>query len=136
MKKIAHILLLSAFPFFAFAQSVSPEVIASAGDYFENSTGSLSWTLGEVMNETFSNGSNILTQGFQQPFIVRITMDLQVFLEGPYNGSGMDTWLNDASKIPLTQPYNTSPWNYGGGESVAAIPSNVVDWILIELRDA
>ncbi|MFU8844174.1 MAG: hypothetical protein ACNA7V_10250 [Bacteroidales bacterium] len=136
MKKIAQILLFSVFPLYVSAQSVSPEVIATAGDYFENSSGSLSWTLGEVMTETFSSGGNILTQGFQQPFVVRISLDLVFFLEGPYNGSGMDTWLNDASKIPLTQPYNTLPWNYGGEESVGSIPLNTVDWVLIELRDA
>jgi len=38
--------------------------------------------------------------------------------------------------IPLSQPYNTAPWNYAGTESVAAIPANVVDWVLVELRDA
>jgi len=38
--------------------------------------------------------------------------------------------------LPLSQPYNTSPWNYNGSESVSAIPNNnVADWILIELRE-
>jgi len=36
--------------------------------------------------------------------------------------------------IPLTQPFNTSPWNYDGNESVVSIPDSVVDWVLIELR--
>jgi len=37
----------------------------------------------------------------------------------------------------LSQPYNTSPWNYAGNESVTSIPNaNVVDWVLVELRDA
>ncbi len=53
------------------AQSVSPTVIASAGNYFSNSTFSLSWTLAEMtMVETFHSGSNFLTQGFQQPFLL------------------------------------------------------------------
>jgi hypothetical protein len=33
------------------------------------------------------------------------------------------------------QPYNTAPWNYSGAESVDTIPADVVDWVLIELRD-
>lgn len=42
------------------------EVIASAGDYLANGSGSVSWTLGEAVIETFQGGSYILTQGFQQ----------------------------------------------------------------------
>ncbi len=50
------------------AQSVSPDVIASGGDYFSNSGGSVSWTLGEPMGETYQSANNFLTQGFQQPW--------------------------------------------------------------------
>jgi len=42
------------------------EVITTAGDYNTSSTGSLSWTLGEVITETYSDGLNALTQGFNQ----------------------------------------------------------------------
>ncbi len=66
-----------------------------------------------------------------------ITLNLKVYLEGPYSGSQMTTDLNSSGQIPLSQPYNTAPWNYTGTESVAAIPNaNVVDWVLLELRDA
>lgn len=50
------------------AQSVTPEVISSAGDYFANTNGSVSWTLGEPMGETYVSSNNFLTQGFQQPW--------------------------------------------------------------------
>jgi len=39
------------------------------------------------------------------------------------------------SNIPLTQPYNVAPWDYGGGESVGSIPTDIVDWVLVELRE-
>ena len=39
------------------------------------------------------------------------------------------------SLIPFTQPYNIAPWNYGGTESLAAIPADMVDWILLIIRD-
>jgi C1A family cysteine protease len=61
-----------------------------------------------------------------------LKLDIKVMLEGPFNGSSMNTDLNN---IPLNQPYNTSPWNYHGTESVVSIPANVVDWVLVELRD-
>jgi hypothetical protein len=65
-----------------------------------------------------------------------LVVDVTAFLEGPFNGTGMNTDLNPAY-IPLSQPYNTSPWSYSGSESVGSIPNgDVVDWVLVELRDA
>lgn len=66
-----------------------------------------------------------------------LSLDLTAFIEGPYVGSGqMNANLNPGN-LPLAQPFNTAPWNYSGTESVAAIPNaDVVDWVLIELRDA
>jgi len=43
----------------AHCQSVSPSVIASAGDYFVSTNAQLSWTLGEVVTSTLTNGSSI-----------------------------------------------------------------------------
>ena len=53
--------------FLAQAQSASPDVIASSGDYFSNANYSMAWTLGEVMTETYSPANNFFTQGFHQP---------------------------------------------------------------------
>jgi hypothetical protein len=53
--------------------------------------------------------------------------DLKVFLEGPYSGGSMSTTLNAGGYLPLSQPFNTSPWNYNGPESVTGIPAGVVD---------
>jgi hypothetical protein len=63
-----------------------------------------------------------------------ITVNTKIFLQGPYSGSSMSTTLNTSGYIPTSQPYNTSPWNYSGTESVSSIPSGVVDWVLLELR--
>lgn len=57
---------LAVLPILGMAQSISPEVIASAGEHFDNGTTQLSWTLGEVVIDTYDNGTNILTQGFHQ----------------------------------------------------------------------
>lgn len=61
-------------------------------------------------------------------------VSLSAFLQGPFSGGSMTTALNTNNFIPLTQPYNTTPWNYAGTESVASIPTGVVDWVLVELR--
>jgi len=67
---------------------------------------------------------------------LNLVVDISAFLEGPFNGTDMNSDLNPAY-IPLSQPYNTPPWSYSGSESVGSIPNgDVVDWVLVELRDA
>jgi hypothetical protein len=60
-----------------------------------------------------------------------ITVNLKVFLEGPFNGTAMNTTLNTNTLIPGIQPYGTI---YGTTNN--AIPADVVDWVLVELRQA
>lgn len=49
-----------------YGQTTSPEVIASSGDHFTGTNAQLSWTIGEVASDSYSNGTNQLTQGFHQ----------------------------------------------------------------------
>ncbi|MCD4694905.1 MAG: PKD domain-containing protein, partial [Bacteroidales bacterium] len=64
-----------------------------------------------------------------------IDLEITVFLEGPFNISDMNSDL--ITYLPLNQPYNIDPWFYPGTENVAAIPGlEIVDWILVELRNA
>ena len=139
MKPYKLLLPLILLPNYLLSQQLTPTVLSSAGDVQTNGNVSLSWTLGEVATETYDNGNIILTQGFQQPFqllIQGLNLDLLVFLEGPYNGSTMNSDLQSKNLIPLSQPYNTAPWNYSGSESIAVVPADVVDWVLVEIRDA
>ena len=62
-----------------------------------------------------------------------ISLDMKAFLEGPFNVTAMNTELY--SFIPENQPYSDQPWNYTGNEKALTIPDDVVDWILIELRE-
>ena len=66
-----------------------------------------------------------------------LILNLKVFLEGPFSGVEMQADLNATNVIPLLQPYNKPPWNYQGIEEVITIPGiDIVDWIIVELRDA
>ncbi len=66
-----------------------------------------------------------------------INIDATVYLEGSFNGTDMNTDLCNSGSIPLTQPFGSGPWFYFGQESVISIPNpDVVDWVMIELRDA
>lgn len=60
-------------------------------------------------------------------------LTLKVYLEGPYNGNGlMNTELG--SLLPIVQPYADTPYGYEGDETLTIPTSNIVDWVLVELR--
>lgn len=65
-----------------------------------------------------------------------IQLELKVYLEGAFVNGEMLTMLNDLNLIPTSQPYSGPPWNYDGLESVSSIPENVIDWVLVELRQS
>lgn len=69
------------------------------------------------------------------PTVYELNVDIKIYLEGPFNGIDMSPYINNI--LPLNQPYNEPPFNYPGTESVASIPStDIMDWVLLELRDA
>ena len=74
MKKITLLFITVFFSLTLFSQSLSPDVIATAGDYFVGSDASLSWTIGEPIIETVSADGIILTQGFQQSYYTVLTV--------------------------------------------------------------
>ena len=72
-------------------------------------------------------------------------LDLTVFLEGPFNTTTnlMETNLN--SLLPAAQPFNPAlpyygnpmpDWYYTGAENSPVPNGYVVDWVLVDLRDA
>jgi hypothetical protein len=90
-----------------------------------------------------SNPSSACENGFSygevEDYTVNVSgsvrLSLTAMLEGAFDGTDMRTDLN--SILPLSQPFNIPPYNYPGTESVGTIPgSNVVEWVLVELRDA
>ena len=78
------------------------------------------------------------------PAPANISVDIEVFLEGPFDGVGQ---MNDALRLlptfPLTEPYTTLGFTHvggGGGETVAASvlttsgSNAIVDWAFVQLR--
>jgi PKD repeat protein len=100
------------------------------------------WIAATVRENTFSGATGDQgspgTNGTGQNLILPdFDLNLKVFLEGPFIGSGMTPNLKNLANFPLTQPYSITPWNYGGSEQVVALPNpSIVDWVLIELRNA
>ncbi|MCD4790911.1 MAG: hypothetical protein K8R37_13010, partial [Bacteroidales bacterium] len=85
------------------------------------------------------DSDNKWSLAFLEPFCVK---GFQLNLEAVYDSvqGEMTTVLNDNGQLPLEQPYNANPsadWYYTGTESVDSIPNeNIVDWLLIQARDA
>jgi hypothetical protein len=70
-----------------------------------------------------------------------VLVQVEVLLQGMYNigTNSMSTALYDDGLLPNNQPYNAQPWAYTGTENRAtngSLPSNLVDWVLVEMRDA
>ncbi len=64
-------------------------------------------------------------------------LDLTAYLQGPYSGGNLMSTSLNPEFVPLSQPFDTIPWNYSGTETVASIPNTqVVDWVLVDMRDA
>ena len=124
------------------------QIITSDGvEFTQNNWGGFSnvTKTNNAGNVTFINFSgDFAGEDYDDDIYNRINWDegirevqLKVFIEGAYSGSTMQTLLNAEDLLPLNQPYNVAPWNYSGTENVPAIPNaNVVDWVLVEYRDA
>ena len=66
MKKILFVIIICSGEMFVQAQTLTPQVLSTAGTSFVNGTNVLDWTLGEPATFTLNNGTNLLTQGFHQ----------------------------------------------------------------------
>ncbi len=54
------------------AQSLARQVIGSAGTFASSPFGSMEWTIGEVITETYANTGFVFTQGFHQPNLLEV----------------------------------------------------------------
>ena len=75
MKNLYIAIMLIALAFSANAQYKTHSLLSTAGDYFETETITMSWSLGEIVTETFTSSNFTLTQGFQQSKLTIIGID-------------------------------------------------------------
>lgn len=70
----------------------------------------------------------------------RITVDLKLFMEGPYDllQSSMTGSLLQMGLLPSRQLYTVAPWNYpgleGDGWTPSDYPVDAIDWVLLSFR--
>jgi len=72
-----------------------------------------------------------------QEVTANIGAKVKLFLEGNFNDQLqiMDTNLSDDGLLPMQQPFTDAPFAYLGDERIETLPSNVVDWVLLQIRD-
>ena len=68
MKKLILFFALILFVSKIDAQSISMEAISSGGDSYTTATSHLSFTTGQVMSASYTNGGKTLTEGFQHQY--------------------------------------------------------------------
>jgi len=132
------------------AQSLSPQVVSGCGGGSNAGPVHLAWTLGEPCVSTLSAPGISVTQGFHQADPLLLRLNARAFLEGAYD-SGTGSMRDDLRTgslpviyplIPSSHPYGGAPWNHVGGETLApwvltvSGSEAIVDWVLVELRDA
>jgi hypothetical protein len=65
----------------------------------------------------------------------QLQLTAHLMMSGPMatGQSEMYTMINEI--LPEDHPYSVPPYNYDGPEHVTEFPSNIVDWVLVDLRD-
>jgi len=63
MKKLLFLITCSVFYITSYSQQT---VIATSGDYFRNGSTSISFTIGDLMIDSYLGSNSSITQGFQQ----------------------------------------------------------------------
>ena len=68
MEKRPKLLFLLLFAVYTISsQTVTPTVISGNGGYSQSAQGSVAWTIGEPVSETYTSSTIITTMGFHQP---------------------------------------------------------------------
>ncbi len=130
--------VLGLLGFSAQSQTLSPTVISSSGGFFTSGSAELSATVAEMtMVQTFTDGSNYLTQGFQQPEVVTVgineipvaTNDILVY-PNPTNGSFVLSFTGDDNSESSIRIYNLAGQVVVEKQLSQAVGLNTVDFDL------
>ncbi|MEM9990427.1 MAG: CocE/NonD family hydrolase, partial [Bacteroidota bacterium] len=120
----------------------NPNLPLEAGEFFRWEPGGTNTYNFQGANMSPRIADNTLHFSDTQPssiilpvFTEQVNAQVKVFLQGALGGTFMGTALNGAGIVPNIQPYNVAPYNYAGSENLSIIPPNVVDWVLLELRE-
>lgn len=101
-------------------QSISSSLVSTAGAEYQGSGVTLTVSVGETVIDTYTSPTAILTTGFLQGENSTKPVDLALFLEGLYNGEGLNKaqdetgnhWPGDiADIVTVSLARNSSPYD-------------------------
>jgi len=99
MKKLLLLIIIGGMGIASlYAQSIDQSVFSSSGCYFETAQHNLTWVMGEVMTETFSNSNLYITQGFLQPYNLGTGIDVN-----NYSSTNISVFPNPATDYFLVE---------------------------------
>lgn len=88
--------------------AMAQQVVSTAGNHSETGTVQLSWTIGEPVISTLSNGSNILTQGMHQSKLLIDAIE-EIELSGLII-SAFPNPTNEFVNLQVHQLLTAQPW--------------------------
>lgn len=94
MRKILCTLAFGSGILLVSGQTVTPTVLASDGGYSSSAQGSIAWTIGEPVVDTYVNGGNVTTMGFHQP-----EMELVTMIDDEQNTPGLLVYPNPVKEV-------------------------------------
>lgn len=104
MKK-AFTFLLLLIGLSGLAQISERSVISSAGEEFERSNFSITWTLGEPVIKTIEDPNNLITQGFHQTIFIISSIEEEL----PQIAADFKVFPNPASTYFNLEVFNADP---------------------------
>lgn len=142
------------FPYDASGTVKSSKTLRAGDDYYERTFGGSRNRWGDysgssvdptnditfcLFNEyAFARGTLFGGEDGRWGTVFGITPQLttRVLLEGAFAGvdGTFGGYMSGSADYTLTQPYNTAPWNYPGLETLATKPPNMLDWVLVTLK--
>ena len=94
----------------------------------------------EVIRRIYSATDTCGNEGLCVQFITRmappqVQVSAMILLEASVDSTGSAMTATINSLLPSDQPYYMAPYGYTGPESCPTFPPEIVDWVLMELRD-
>ena len=82
MKKLLLLIICLGLIKISVSQDISPQLISSCGEQFENDSYQLSWSIGECVISSLESGDYVLTQGFHQSsYDIETAIETQLGIE-------------------------------------------------------
>jgi hypothetical protein len=75
MKQCFLMLYFFCVVFISFAQTMNQNLVSPSGNFYQNLTNNMSFSIGETIIDTYKNNNNTITSGFHQSYFIISTIE-------------------------------------------------------------